>query len=285
MRTRVWCMSLVLAGLGVACGDQPTEVVPERADDARGGDDRRRDVILGRWAFDHHGQGRLLARRHRMVHRGGVASERHAGHPARGRAGDARAAYVVGAGGGGWRVSRFDICGGRQRHRRDLHLNSDQSCDGSLADGAVHGWQCQGDCRAQTVSSSWSLARCSPRRTAAGRSAGPQYFHDRSRNKHHCCLCWRLRPAVGTACGRRDLGGRSSFVSWARAKPFTVDPSDNKSICLNGDNGNLDFTATYNATPDLVIVSKATHWRLRGRQLECSIHLRGVEPGYRHRPG
>ena len=30
MRTRVWCMSLVLASLGVACGDQPTEVVPER---------------------------------------------------------------------------------------------------------------------------------------------------------------------------------------------------------------------------------------------------------------
>ncbi len=29
MRTRVWCMSLVLAGLGVACGDQPTEVAPE----------------------------------------------------------------------------------------------------------------------------------------------------------------------------------------------------------------------------------------------------------------
>lgn len=30
MRTRVWCMSLVLASLGAACGDQPTEVVPER---------------------------------------------------------------------------------------------------------------------------------------------------------------------------------------------------------------------------------------------------------------
>jgi hypothetical protein len=30
MRTRVWCTSLVLASLAVACGDQPTEVVPER---------------------------------------------------------------------------------------------------------------------------------------------------------------------------------------------------------------------------------------------------------------
>ena len=31
MRTRVWLTSVVLAVLGVACGDQPTEVVPERA--------------------------------------------------------------------------------------------------------------------------------------------------------------------------------------------------------------------------------------------------------------
>jgi large repetitive protein len=30
MRARVWCMSLVLVTLGVACGDQPTEVVPDR---------------------------------------------------------------------------------------------------------------------------------------------------------------------------------------------------------------------------------------------------------------
>ena len=30
MRTRVWCTSLILASLAVACGDQPTEVVPER---------------------------------------------------------------------------------------------------------------------------------------------------------------------------------------------------------------------------------------------------------------
>jgi uncharacterized repeat protein (TIGR01451 family) len=30
MRTRAWCTSLVLASLAVACGDQPTEVVPER---------------------------------------------------------------------------------------------------------------------------------------------------------------------------------------------------------------------------------------------------------------
>jgi hypothetical protein len=37
MRTRVWCMSLVLAALGVACGDQPTEVVPDREVAAEGG--------------------------------------------------------------------------------------------------------------------------------------------------------------------------------------------------------------------------------------------------------
>ena len=30
MRTRVWCMSLVLAALGVACGDQTTEVDVEQ---------------------------------------------------------------------------------------------------------------------------------------------------------------------------------------------------------------------------------------------------------------
>ena len=30
MRTRAWCTSVVLAILAVACGDQPTEVVPER---------------------------------------------------------------------------------------------------------------------------------------------------------------------------------------------------------------------------------------------------------------
>ena len=37
MRTRTWCIRLLLVGLVVGCGDQPTELVPERTQPSHGG--------------------------------------------------------------------------------------------------------------------------------------------------------------------------------------------------------------------------------------------------------
>ena len=42
MRTSAWVTILGLAGLAVACGDQPTEVVPDREEEAVG----RGDIAL-----------------------------------------------------------------------------------------------------------------------------------------------------------------------------------------------------------------------------------------------
>jgi uncharacterized repeat protein (TIGR01451 family) len=253
MRTRVWCMSLVLASLGVACGDQPTEVVPEREMTHGGG------MIAA--ATSSSDDGLSITTDKDDYAPGDTVWFTGAGWPANDTLNilledepathEPHAWSVMVEEDGAFRDSTYVV--DVEDVGVTFTLTATSRATGrwlkvQFTDGNVRVAGAPAGVTFTVTRTVFSVANC-----GGSVTLGP----------NDIVIAAGTNPTVASAGGTGPPSVRlvaaatsaagATFNSWSSSKPFSVNPSDNKSICLNGDNGNLDFVATYNATPDLVV--------------------------------
>ncbi len=258
MRVRGWWTTVVLAGVAVACGDQPTEVVPERQQMTQGPG----LIALATSSSD---DGLSITTDKDDYSPGDTVWFTGAGWPANDTLDilledepathEPHTWWVPVGEDGGFRDSTYVV------DINDIGVNftltatsraTDRWLTVQFTDGNVRVTAAPDGVVFVVTRTVFSAAGCS-----GSISLGPNTFTiTAGTNTTVASAGGSGPPSVRLVAAATSAAG-ASFGSWAGDKPFTVDPSDTKSICLNGDNGNLSFTATYNATPDLT-VSKAT---------------------------